>query len=99
MYSHLCTICTCIYVYMCSHMFCHHCLYFLHPPHTHSQDVQPLIEAMDLEHAFMHILDELSGHLQQFEEEKQSGEEYQDNAELVSSRGDRLGVCLQCTCT
>lgn len=45
--------------------------------------MQPLIEAMDLEHAFMHVLDELSGHLQHFEEEKAGGE---DDAELVSGR-------------
>ena len=32
-----------------------------------AQDVQPLIESMDLEHSFMH---ELSGHLEQFGEER-----------------------------
>ena len=46
-------------------------------------DVQPLIESMDLEHSFMHVLDELSGHLEQFGEERQGGEEGQDDAELV----------------
>ena len=48
-----------------------------------AQDVQPLIESMDLEHSFMHVLDELSGHLEQFGEERQGGEEGQDDAELV----------------
>lgn len=46
--------------------------------------MQPLIEAVDLEHAFMHILDELSGHLEKFEEENAGGEGNQDDAKLVS---------------
>ena len=52
------------------------------------QDVQPLIAAMDLEHAFMHILDDLSGHLERFGEENDGGEEGQDDAQLVSERLD-----------
>ena len=58
--------------------------------YVHIQDVQPLIEAMDLEHAFMHILDDLSGHLEEFGEER--GEEEQDDAELVSRRS----ACTYC---
>ncbi|CAI8019392.1 Prolyl 3-hydroxylase 1 [Geodia barretti] len=49
------------------------------------EDVQPLIESMDLEHSFMHVLDELSGHLEQFGEERQGGEEGQDDAELLDN--------------
>ena len=49
-----------------------------------------MIEAMDLEHAFMHILDDLSGHLERFGEER--GEEEQDDAELVSRRS----ACTYC---
>ena len=55
--------------------------------HTHTrQDVQPMIEAIELEHAFMHILDDLSGHLHEFGEESPGGDVYQDDAELVSSK-------------
>ena len=58
----------------------------VHKVYSHldvAQDIQPLIESMDLEHSFMHVLDELSGHLEQFGEERQGGEEGQDDAELV----------------
>ena len=34
----------------------------------------------------MHVLDDLSGHLQHFEEEKAGGDEGQDDAKLVSGR-------------
>ena len=46
-----------------------------------------MIEAIELEHAFMHVLDEQSGHLQEFGEESQGSEEGQDNQELVSECG------------
>jgi leucine proline-enriched proteoglycan (leprecan) len=47
------------------------------------EDVQPMIEAIELEHAFMHILDDLSGHLHEFGEESPGGDVYQDDAELL----------------
>ena len=54
-----------------------------------------MIEAMDLEHAFMHILDKLSGHLEQFEEENDRGDEDQDDVQLVSKSltGDHVCSC------
>jgi leucine proline-enriched proteoglycan (leprecan) len=52
------------------------------------EDVQPLIQAIDQEHAFMHVLDELSGHLEQFGEERERGEEDEDNAALLDKDFD-----------